>query len=98
MPTIRRRTTRPWSTSSTRPTGGQGSPTKHTGPMAEYRLQTERLVLRDWRPEDWPGFFRHTNTLAIMRWLGDLLSDQQQAAMRERVADCAARHGHCFWA
>jgi len=66
--------------------------------MPEFRLDTERLVLHDWRPEDWPEFFRHTNTPAVMRWLGDLLSDEQQSAMRERVAACAERHGHCFWA
>lgn len=66
--------------------------------MSGFRLETEHLVLRDWRAEDWPLFFRLTNTPAVMRWLGDALSDAQQAAMRERVETCAARHGHCFWA
>lgn len=65
--------------------------------MAEFRLDTERLVLRDWRPQDWPEFFRQTNTLAVMRWLGDLLSAEQQAETRMRVEECAAAHGHCFW-
>jgi RimJ/RimL family protein N-acetyltransferase len=65
--------------------------------MPEFRLETERLVLRDWRPEDWSGFFRHTNTPAVMRWLGGPLSAAQQAAMRERVEACTARHGHGLW-
>lgn len=65
--------------------------------MAEFRIETERLVLRDWRADDWPEFFRRTNTPAVMRWLGDLLSDEQQAETRARVAACAAAHGHCFW-
>ncbi len=55
-------------------------------------------MLRDWRPVDWPEFFRYTNTLSVMRWFGDPLSAEQQAAMRTRVEACAAAHGHCFWA
>lgn len=65
--------------------------------MAEFRLETDRLILRDWRAEDWPAFFRHTNTPAVMRWLGDLLGEEQQTAMQQRVEACAAQHGHCFW-
>ncbi len=65
--------------------------------MAEFRLDTGRLVLRDWRDEDWPEFFRLTNTPAVMRWLGDPLDAEQQAAIRRRMADFAARYGHCFW-
>ena len=33
-------------------------------------LETERLILRDWREEDWPVFLEGTNTPAVMRWLG----------------------------
>ena len=66
--------------------------------MPEFRLETDRLVLRDWRAEDWPEFYRLTNTPAVMRWLGDLLDDEQQADMRRRMAELAAQHGHCFWA
>jgi RimJ/RimL family protein N-acetyltransferase len=66
--------------------------------MAEFRLETERLILRDWRDEDWPEFFRLTNTPRVMRWLGDLLDVEQQAEMRGRMTELAARYGHCFWA
>ena len=65
--------------------------------MAEFRLEAERLVLRDWRDEDWPEFFRLTNTLPVMRWLSDPLDDEAKAAVRRRIADCTAQHGHCFW-
>jgi RimJ/RimL family protein N-acetyltransferase len=65
--------------------------------MVEFRLETERLILRDWRDEDWPEFFRLTNTPAVMRWLGDLLGEEQQAEMRQRMTALAAEHGHCFW-
>ncbi len=65
--------------------------------MPEFRLETERLVLRDWREEDWEPFFRHTNTPAVMRWLGGLLDTGAQAKMRERLPLVAQEHGHCFW-
>jgi RimJ/RimL family protein N-acetyltransferase len=64
--------------------------------MVEFRLETERLILRDWRDEDWPEFFRLTNTPAVMRWLGWLDADKQ-VAQRRRIEACAERHGHCFW-
>ena len=66
--------------------------------MAEFRAETERLILRDWREEDWPEFFRVTNTPAVMRWLGGVLDAEGEAAQRGRVESCAAQHGHCFWA
>jgi RimJ/RimL family protein N-acetyltransferase len=65
--------------------------------MPEFRLETERLVLRDWREDDWEPFFRHTNTPAVMRWLDGLLDEGQQGRMRERLPQVAAAHGHCFW-
>jgi RimJ/RimL family protein N-acetyltransferase len=33
-------------------------------------IETERLLLRDWRETDIAPFIRHTNTPAVMRWLG----------------------------
>jgi len=66
--------------------------------MAEVRLETERLVLRDWRGDaDWIAFVQHTNNSRVMRWLGQPMDAEGQAAMRQRVAACAAAHGHCFW-
>ena len=66
--------------------------------MAEFRLETERLVLRDWRERDWPEFFRATNTAAVMRWLGGVLDDDGMAAQRGRVEATRAANGFCFWA
>lgn len=66
--------------------------------MPDFRLETDRLVMRDWREEDWPRFFAGTNTPGVMRWLGGLLDDDGMAATRARVESCAAANGFCFWA
>ncbi|WP_375290585.1 GNAT family N-acetyltransferase [Qipengyuania sp.] len=66
--------------------------------MADGRIETERLVLRDWREADWPEFFRVTNTPAVMRWLGGTLDEEGKVAQRSRVETCQQRNGHCFWA
>ncbi len=73
-------------------------PTQRDFSMAEFRLETERLVLRDWRDDaDWAAFFRGTNIPAVMKWLGGVLDDEGMAIQRARVENCAAKHGHCFW-
>lgn len=65
--------------------------------MADFRLETERLVLRDWRDEDWPAFFEHTNTPTVMRWLGGLSDPEQQDRMRERASGYKEHFGHTLW-
>ena len=65
--------------------------------MADFRLETERLILRDWREEDWPRFFAGTNTAGVMRWLGGVMDDGGMSATRARVTGCAAANGFCFW-
>ena len=65
--------------------------------MAEVRIETNRLILRDWREDDWPRFFAGTNTPSVMRWLGGLLDNDGMAATRARVEGCAAANGFCFW-
>ena len=66
--------------------------------MTPVHLETERLTLRDWRAEDWPEFFRVTNTPAVMRWLGGVLDADGMAKQRARVEACHAANGFCFWA
>ena len=66
--------------------------------MAEFRLETERLVLRDWRGEDWPEFFRVTNTPAVMRWLGGVGDSDAQAKARARLEARGAALGFNLWA
>ena len=48
--------------------------------MAEFRHETARLILRDWRAEDWAQFWAATNTPAVMRWLGGVCDDAKRDA------------------
>ena len=65
--------------------------------MAEFRHDTARLILRDWRESDWAEFWRVTNTPAVMRWLGGVVDAAGQAAVRARLEGYRAYHGHTFW-
>lgn len=66
--------------------------------MADFRLETDRLILRDWREEDWAPFWRDTNTEPVMRWLGGVMDQAKLEAAQARVLAYAAEHGHTFWA
>lgn len=66
--------------------------------MAEFRHETPRLVLRDWREDDWPAFWAATNTPTVMRWLGGVADDAKRAAAQDRLLSYERDHGHTFWA
>ena len=59
--------------------------------------ETERLILRDWRDEDWPAFWEATNTPAVMEWLGGVADEATMAAASERVEGYRRDFGHTFW-
>jgi RimJ/RimL family protein N-acetyltransferase len=62
-------------------------------------IETERLVLRSWTEADVEPFIRHTNTPAVMRWLGGV---GEEAVIRqvitERFAGWEKERGFTFWA
>lgn len=62
-----------------------------------FRHETERLVLRDWRDEDWEPFWTSTNTPAVMRWLGGVCDGEKRDAAQQRLLSYRAVHGHTFW-
>lgn len=67
--------------------------------MAEpFHHETERLILRDWRGEDWEPFWQATNTPAVMQWLGGMADEDIKAAARGRIEGYRRDHGHTFWA
>ncbi len=65
--------------------------------MSEFRHETQRLILRDWREEDWPRFWELTNTPAVMRWLGGVADEKTRAGAMQRLNDYRDRFGHTFW-
>ena len=65
--------------------------------MAEFRHETGRLILRDWREEDWPFFWEGTNTPGVMRWLGGVCDGAKRDAAQQRLLSYEREHGHTFW-
>lgn len=65
--------------------------------MPEFRHDTARLTLRDWRKEDWDTFWAVTNTEPVMRWLGGVADEATRTAARARVESYQADFGHTFW-
>ena len=65
--------------------------------MGEFRHETDRLILRDWREEDWPRFWEGTNTTAVMRWLGGVCDADKRAGAQDRLLGYQRDHGHTFW-
>lgn len=65
--------------------------------MADFNRETDRLILRDWREDDWPRFWDGTNTHAVMRWLGGVCDAGKRAAAQDRLLSYRRDHGHTFW-
>ncbi|MBV9931103.1 MAG: GNAT family N-acetyltransferase [Alphaproteobacteria bacterium] len=62
-------------------------------------IETPRLIIRDWVEEDLDPFVRHTNTPAVMRWLGGVQDPEElKARWRERVMVWQETRGFTFWA
>ncbi len=65
--------------------------------MADFRHETARLILRDWREEDWAPFFEHTNTPAVMEHIAPVMDDDAKASLKRRFLSWAEDYGHTFW-
>lgn len=61
-------------------------------------IETGRLILRDWGEGDIEPFLRHTNTPAVMRWLGGVRSDAEQSESIGRIMRWQSERGFTFWA
>lgn len=65
--------------------------------MAEFRLETERLILRSWQDSDRAASWAMAQDGEVMRYL--LTLDRAGAdAMVDRFMAMEAEHGHTFWA
>jgi RimJ/RimL family protein N-acetyltransferase len=65
--------------------------------MAETIAETERLRLRNWEADDVDEFVRHTNTEAVMRWLGGVWPHDKHEAAFGRIKKYEREHGHTLW-
>jgi RimJ/RimL family protein N-acetyltransferase len=61
-------------------------------------IETARLYLRNWRPEDRAVFLDMCNSPQVMEHLGGPMSDEEVDDGIARIAACQARNGHSFWA
>ena len=66
--------------------------------MAEFRLQTERLVLRSWREEDRAPFAAMSCDPEVMLHLGGTMDQAASNAIIDRLRAEDEKHGHSFWA
>lgn len=61
-------------------------------------IETERLVLRNWRESDIEPFDRHTNTPAVMRWLGGVKpAGELRKIIEDRLMRWQRGRGFTFW-
>ena len=61
-------------------------------------IETDRLILREWRPDDRAAYLATCNTPAVTRFLGGPQEDGAIDAAIARIAASAAENGFCFWA
>ncbi len=66
--------------------------------MAEFRIETERLILREWREEDRGPFHAMSIDPRVMATLGPLMSRAESDALIDRVQARQIEHGHTVWA
>ena len=66
--------------------------------MSEFRIETLRLILRQWREEDIDPFHGICSDPVVMETLGPLMSRDEVAALVARMYRMQEEEGYCFWA
>lgn len=61
-------------------------------------IETERLVLRSWRPEDLPVFIAMNKDERVMRYFPATLSDDETVAFYNRIQDEFSKKGWGLYA
>ncbi|SFF78318.1 Protein N-acetyltransferase, RimJ/RimL family [Novosphingobium sp. CF614] len=62
-----------------------------------FRIETARLILREWAPGDIDRFVDITNTPAVMRWLGGVMDTAEIDMLESRTMAFQVTFGHSFW-
>ncbi|MGN6501173.1 MAG: GNAT family N-acetyltransferase [Tsuneonella sp.] len=66
--------------------------------MPDFRLETERLILREWRDDDLDALAAMGQDAAVMATLGPLMDRAASADLMERLRAMNTELGHTFWA
>lgn len=66
--------------------------------MAEFQLETERLLLRDWRDGDFGALHALCTCPQVMATIGPLHDEEKTGGLLARLQERAAQYGHTFWA
>ncbi len=61
-------------------------------------IETERLILRDWRDDDLDPFAAMCADPRVMATLGPVMTRDQTQMLIDEVKSIAAAHGYTFWA
>ena len=61
-------------------------------------LQTERLILRQWRKEDWSEFAKLNADPVVMEYYPSILSMEESNAMAQKIEELLSKRGWGFWA
>jgi RimJ/RimL family protein N-acetyltransferase len=66
--------------------------------MTEFRIETQRLILREWREEDIEPLHSMSNDPRVMATLGPLMSHEDSLALIDRLVERQKDFGFTFWA
>ena len=68
------------------------------GERDSFVLETERLILRDWRADDFDALHDLCTCPEVMATIGPLHDEQKTRDFLVRLQERSARFGHTFWA
>ena len=75
------------------------SPPRRPGAVGgEFRLATDRLVLRDWREHDFAALHALCTCPRVMATIGPLHDEERTRDFLARLQQRTRRDGHTFWA
>jgi RimJ/RimL family protein N-acetyltransferase len=66
--------------------------------MADFAIETERLILREWREDDVAPLLAICTDPRVMKFLGPPQSEGETRAAIARQRGHQERLGHCYWA